>query len=502
MHPQNCMAKTSVDEMALLLAKRSIAVRSGSSRLEKQAWSFGPLGEHLRGYGEQIKNYWNSLDPSTRNTVALGGLGAGIGGLSQAFSADDQDKHRGSRMLTGALAGGALGVGTGLLASQLPALRKAIPGLSEPVKTPAPSEIKPKALAAPETAWFSRAGDPGNMIFGKDLDQAGKLLSGKQAPLPGEEGAKQIANATDQVNATNEIARGNDDLWHTYVANRYTGVAPLSTTGMGYWALGPGRPRPAGQVPDPSTETLGRRIVAREAKAPQGIVDISRKIYDEAAKNPERDIQALSKRIAAEAAKNPDQAIQAMGRRIATATARTPNEVIAQLGDDLIVAATKTHNHSMLALGRQLAEAASSDSPNDVVRGLAKQMARQVKSISPITGTPAEQVAQYRNLGANAQNLPKGSKVDAGAIPLMAAEGPNMRRSLTYPLRKYLPGGRDAKPYVNMGTLGGKLRTYAGLPLAYMGSSALENYILSFVSQMKAQDRAAAFDKMMQTAGK
>ena len=96
-------SKQSVDDVALTLARRKVALRHGLSKpMTKSAFDW-------ENASKNIGKWWGKQNPLTQNTM----IGAGVGGtLGLGSSLFRRDKKRPFRdTLTGALAGGAMGAG-------------------------------------------------------------------------------------------------------------------------------------------------------------------------------------------------------------------------------------------------------------------------------------------------------------------------------------------------------------------------------------------------------
>lgn len=183
-------ANMAVSDIAELLAKRSVAMGMLRSA-EKQADLSGIL-DQAKNYGNKAKDWL--LAPGHETALyGLGGVAAGglVGGLA-SLGRDPEDRNTSGSMLTGALAGGAMGVGGGLVAPHIKeyyrnwqnshkAAPHAAPKVPGPVDNMSPDEIN-KQLAEmrenEDTApWLRRRGENAVNTLRDPLSLAGPAVA-------------------------------------------------------------------------------------------------------------------------------------------------------------------------------------------------------------------------------------------------------------------------------------------------------------------------------------
>jgi hypothetical protein len=133
-------AKGSLEDAVMMLAKRAAVARL---LREKKADMGETFSTGLSALQRQIE-----LNPALAATVGGAALGAGAGGLS-SFAADPERRHTGRSMLTGALAGGAVGGGGYLASRMIPQLEQTLGPKGDAVRFPGPGgprEVDPAAI--------------------------------------------------------------------------------------------------------------------------------------------------------------------------------------------------------------------------------------------------------------------------------------------------------------------------------------------------------------------
>ena len=121
----------SLADAAEMLAKRATVTRKLTT-MKKESIDFSSIGDTISG------------NPMLQKALIGAGVGAGIGGVSSMFSPKEKRKPF-SSILTGALAGGGLGVGAHYLGKALPSISDPSTSFSHNGTTYA---LDPKALAA------------------------------------------------------------------------------------------------------------------------------------------------------------------------------------------------------------------------------------------------------------------------------------------------------------------------------------------------------------------
>lgn len=131
------------------LARRSVLARRLGG-LNKQALD---IPAPLQQLGRSIQSAYQSNPQLWQGALVGGGLGAAAGGLSSAFSGREERKYPLRNALTGAMAGGALGLGGQLLLQHgKPALQPLIDG------TPVSNRLSQLAEAKGQTGMDSAVG--------------------------------------------------------------------------------------------------------------------------------------------------------------------------------------------------------------------------------------------------------------------------------------------------------------------------------------------------------
>jgi hypothetical protein len=117
MHPILSLVSGTPEAAAAVLAKRAVAIERGGARMSKEALDKSAILS-------RIGDWYSGLSPLARKSLVSGGIGAGLGagmGLASSAFGDEEGKSSpGRSAITGALAGGATGLGVGMLSHYNP----------------------------------------------------------------------------------------------------------------------------------------------------------------------------------------------------------------------------------------------------------------------------------------------------------------------------------------------------------------------------------------------